>query len=196
MSLSRPLLVLVAALVAAGCAPQVNTSSRVDPAADFSGYQTWTWMPPDAPVEAPELPHGGYISAADEQRVVRAMEAELAAKGYRKVASLGEADLVVAYAVGSGQKTITRPVAGRSTTYYPGFGRGTATWEPTQEIRTFEEGVLVVDVYDRMQRRMVWTGAGKKRLTRSDDSKERLRNTVATILAPLPGRSQPVSRPR
>jgi hypothetical protein len=191
MSVSRPFLVLAAALVAAGCAPQVNTTSRVDPGADFSGYQTWTWMPPDAPVQAPELPHGGYISAADEERVVRAMQVELATKGYRKVASLEEADLVVAYAVGSGQKTVTRPVAGRSTTYYPGYSRRTGTWESTQEVRTYEEGMLVVEVYDREQRRMVWSGSGKKRLTKSNDPEERLRNTIATILAPLPDRSQP-----
>jgi hypothetical protein len=105
------------------------------------------------------------------------------------VASVGEADLVAAYAVGSEQRTITTPTAGRSTTYYPGYGRRTATWEPTQEVRTFEEGVLVVEVYDRVQRRLVWTGSGKKRLTRRDDSEERLRDTVATILALLPGRS-------
>ena len=189
----RHLMVLILVLLAiAACETPIRAKFDVDPNADLSRYASYAWIPTESAAGAGVAArHGGYVSPLERQRIERAVEHELAAMGYTKAAGPSQADLLVAYAVGKQQKTRVRAVAGRSDTYYPGNHPGAGGYGgPTTEVRSYKEGTLIVEFYDRATREAVWVGVASKRLTRGDDSEEVLGAAVAAILEPFPSRAQ------
>ena len=187
----RHLIVLILMLLAiAACESPIHTTFDVDHDADLSRYASYAWIPIESAAGAPDTRHGGYVSPLDRQRIVRAVEHELAARGYTTAEHPSEADLLVAYAIGKKERTEFRGVAGRSSTYYPGYGPGTGYGGPTTEARVYKEGTLIVEFYDRATRQAVWVGVASKKLTRHDESEEGLRAAVAAILEPFPARTR------
>ncbi len=188
---NRHLMVLILVLLAiAACESPIHATFDVDPNADLSRYASYAWIPTESAAGAGVARHGGYVSPLERQRIERAVEHELAAMGYTKAARPSQADLLVAYAVGKQQKTQVRSVGGRSDTYYASHRRGVAYGGPTTQLRSYEEGTLIVEFYDRATSQAVWVGVASKRLTRGDDSEEVLRAAVAAILEPFPSRAQ------
>jgi hypothetical protein len=89
----------------------------------FSRYRTWAWISEGNLIQ----PRVGEtqvsrVSPIDEGRIRRAVERELAAKGYRKVAG-AEADLIVSFSIGEEEKTkiTSTPSAGAG---YDDYGYG------------------------------------------------------------------------
>ena len=185
----RMVLILVLLAIAA-CESPIHATFDVDPNADLSRYASYAWIPTEPPAGAGGARHGGYVSPLERQRIERAVEHELAAMGYTKAARPSQADLLVAYAVGKKQKTQVTAAAGRSRTYYPGHGGTVGYGGPTTQLRSYEEGTLIVEFSDRATSQSVWVGVASKRLTRGDDSEEALRAAVAAILEPFPSRAQ------
>lgn len=183
---SRVLVVGIAALLAA-CST-IKTVHDSDPSADFTRYRTWAWIS-DENLIAPKAGEApvSYVSPLDEQRIRRAVEADLAAKGYRK-ADRAEADLIVSFTVGTEEKTrvYSTPTAGG---YYDDYGYG--GWYGGSEVRTqqYTEGTLSVQFYERQSKNAVWVGWGSKRVSRSDDSEKVINEAVTRILEEFPARS-------
>jgi hypothetical protein len=85
---------LLAALLAAllvGCST-VQVKHDYDPGFDFSGYQSWFWLPPSEQGATDPRVHNEITEA----RVRRALEDTLIARGYSKAPS-GEGDFGVGY---------------------------------------------------------------------------------------------------
>jgi hypothetical protein len=173
-------------LVLTACGPQFRTRHDSDPQADFAKYRSFAWISED-PVMGPRpgVANSAYISPLEEQRIRSAVDADLAAKGYRQAESASTADLVVSFTIGSQQKLKTDTTAGRASTY------GGGGWYGGSSVRTYTytEGTLALEFYDRETRQPVWVGWASKRLSKSENSDEIIGKAVAAILEEFPAPS-------
>jgi len=184
MSPLRTLALLVPLAALAACST-IKTAHDFDPDADFSRYRTWAWISEESLI----LPRAGethvsYVSPIDEGRIRRAVEQELAAKGYRKVAA-AEADLIVSFSIGTQEKTEIRSTPSGGAGYYD-YGYG--GWYGGSTVRSYQytEGTLALEFFDREARRAVWVGWGSKRLSKREDSEKVIGEAVKKILEPFP----------
>ena len=180
----------MAVILGAACTSPIKTAHDADPEADFSRYQSYAWIK-DGPLIGPSTGEGrsSYISPIDDQRIRAGVEGELAAKGYSKAASIEGADLVVSYAIGREEKTRVRQDPGRSSVYYPGYGYGGWYGGSTVSVQQYTEGTLAIEFWDRRSKQAVWVGWASKRLSKSDDSSETIRQAVTMTLEPFPPRA-------
>ncbi|WP_417760206.1 DUF4136 domain-containing protein [Shewanella sp.] len=147
------LMLAAVALVLAGCA-SVNTGWDYDPAANFSQYKTYAWV--DDKVSAEEYQHDGLLS----QRVHNAVDNELAAKGFVKVAP-EEAQLLVNYLTKI-DKRATVDTFNAGMGYGPYGYRG--WWGASNsysQVREYDVGSLVLDLIDAKSSQLVWRGTAK-----------------------------------
>lgn len=143
--MKRFLLLLAASLLAA-CAsgPQVYTDH--DPAATFDRYRTYAWRQPP-PISNPLL----------KQRVVEAVDAQLASRGWRLVPE-ADADVVLVSNVSAHEEqTIDAFYDGPDWIgwgWREGIGVGGGMRHV--EVRNYRIGTLVLDMFDVATRRAVW----------------------------------------
>lgn len=138
---------LSVALLSACAGPTIDTDA--DPAAQFSQYRTYAWK--QEPTDAPPLV---------KQRIVRAIDAELQAKGWQRQDSGRNADIGIAAHVATEQKqtldTFYSSPRWNAWGWHGGWGVGMGTARTT--VHTYEVGTLVVDMFDLQNKRAVWRG--------------------------------------
>ena len=132
-----------------------SVSYDFDRSADFSKYKTYSWT--EGTRVADELNHN---------RVVRAIDAQLAMKGFTKVDAGSSPDMLVAYHA-SFDKDLQINVLGSGFPRFGGMRSGTAT---TQEIVT---GTIVVDMMDANTNAVVWRGMASKEVNVSAKPEKR-----------------------
>jgi hypothetical protein len=176
------------ACLALACASPIRTEHDASPSADFSRYATYAWIgeSPLAPAAA-ESGSQGEPRRVDEGMIRSAVEAELAARGYRPAPS-DAADLLVAFEVGSEKKVVEEPVAGRATVYTAGYSYGTWYRSAAVRTRTYTKGTLSLDFFDRSSHEAVWVGWASKRITGADEPGPLIREAVRRILLDFPAR--------
>jgi hypothetical protein len=149
--------VLIAAAVLVACTT-LKVNYDYDREADFTRYETYSWIESD-------------VSAADDnplihQRLIRAVDAQLAAKGLRLVDS--DPDLHVTYH-GESENVVVLDSVG----YYDGWYRYGGIGVSTTRARTYEQGTLVVDLVDVGSNRLVWRGIATDTVASSPDAQSR-----------------------
>jgi Domain of unknown function (DUF4136) len=108
-----------------------------------------------------------------DQRIVAAIDSQLAAKGMRKVDD--SADVLVTYGAGISQETQT---VARGTGGGWRWGGGVAT--VNQYVTNV--GTLVVDIDDGKTKRLVWRGAAKGTLSdKPDKNSQKIDKVVAKM---------------
>lgn len=169
---------LIGALACSACVAACSTSlppptvhTAAAPDAPFGRYHTFSFA---APRGAP----AGYTPTARSVEVQRKMRPIIAAslrdKGYVEV---GEgADFVVTHGAGRRDATGTRQLSRRAVTL---MGE-------TEQERSFLEGSLVVDVYDRLTGDEVWHGAATAEIAESGIDEQRLTDAVRRVMAAFP----------
>ncbi len=180
----RPLLATVVVLTLNACASAIHSSVDVADQADFSNFQTYAWIT-DKSLIARSYATPELRNPLNEQRILAAVERELAHKGYRKVSGT-EADFVVSFTVGSRDRVRVQQYYNNYgysyhgyhhgfTRYgyggygYRGFGYpGYGHYGNTASVYTFTEGSLVVDIFDNRSKEAIWHGSASKRLYRKD----------------------------
>ncbi len=155
-------------------APTVQTSQA--PYAPFGRYRTFTFEGPEG---APEGYAATSRSISVEQRMRALIGKELQQKGYAEIPEGG--DFLVAYGAGSREATSTIRLS----------RVGVAVMGQNEEERTFLEGMLVVDVYDRITKEDVWHGTAKAELSSSGFDEERLTETLHTMMDAFPAVFRP-----
>ena len=149
--------------------PVVHTAQA--PYAPFGRYRTFTF-------EGSEGPPEGYTSTSrsiEEERSMRSLiGAALSQKGYAEVPEGG--DFLVAYGAGSRTATGTRKLS----------RTGVAVMGENEQERTFLEGILVVDVYDRITSSTVWHGTATDEISSSGFDEARLAEAVRSMMASFP----------
>jgi hypothetical protein len=137
-----------------------NVTYDFDKAASFSRYKTYTWVRGTSLGD--ELNH---------RRVVNAVEAQLASRGFAKVDSGADPDVLVAYHASFDKDLQINGFSSGWGGYRFGASRmGTARVE---EILT---GTLAVDIVDAHTRTIVWRGVASKEVDTKASPEKRERN--------------------
>jgi len=163
--IKHPWAIVPLALVAllAGCT-SLHVSTDFSHSTNFSNYHTYSWLKVSA----------GNSLWAD--RVRRDVDAKLASKGWMEVPSGGQAE-VTAFGATREQPTLE--------TFYSGFGPGFGGWywggfwgpgftegySTTQVVNT-PIGTLVVDIFDRGNKHLIWRGVAQQALSGSPEKNE------------------------
>ena len=142
MRLTRITLGLAMATLVATSALAQKITTESAPKASFASYKTFMWIK-EPKVGDPLL----------KQRIIDDVTAQLRAKGWQPV-SQGADIAVAAHMATQTEKTLK--------TFYDGFGGG---WRwgggfgsATTTVNTYEEGTLVVDLFDAKTQEAVWRG--------------------------------------
>ena len=146
MRVMRTLPVLLLAFAACG---SVSTSHDFDPDADFTKLRTYKWLDaPPAPNANPE-----DNSPLVLKRVRNAVDAQLAAKGYKRVES--GSDFQIEAHLSSKQRTRVTST-GYSGPYRYGYWGGQDI-----DVYQYEEGSLVLDIVNSAGKQLIWRGVAR-----------------------------------
>lgn len=146
-----------------------------DHKADFSRYHTYSWI---------------GVRAGDslwQDRIRSAVDSQLAAKGWQRVASGGD---VAVSAFGRTQEQDTLE------TFYSGFpGWGWRGWgglaTTTTQVTPQEIGTLTVDVFDGGAKHLIWRGVATETLSgKPDQNEKKLEHAVAEMFKDFPPRGR------
>lgn len=161
----------------------VRVATDYDKNANFSEYKTFAFF--KTGIDKAE------ISDLDKRRILRAIEAELLAKGFTKSES---PDLLVSLFTKSQQRVDVYNNAwgmgawgwggwGPWGGFGPGWGWG---WnQPSTSVTT--EGVLYIDLIDANKKELIWQGMGTGYLSRNMEKKEeRIKEFVSKIMEKYP----------
>ncbi len=155
---SRLKLFLPIAAAFAGMAWAASVSTDYDHHADFGRYHTYSWM---------------GVKAGDslwQDRIMSAVDGELAAKGWTKTANGGDAT-VSAFGHVNERDTLE--------TFYDGFpGWGWRRWggglsTATTEVIPERVGNLTVDIFDGNSKQLVWRGQSSETLSSKPDKNDK-----------------------
>lgn len=160
MKMRLPVLAPMLTGLLAACASTPTVHTDFDPGASFTAYRTYSWgLQPQT------------TAPLANQRIVAGVDARLQARGLHPVASNG--DLVVAAQVTTSQKTTI-------DTMYTGTGMGGWGWRggwgggvgmasSTSQVRQYEVGTLIVDLFDGKTQQAVWRGTASGTVSESPD---------------------------
>ncbi|WP_411039844.1 DUF4136 domain-containing protein [Subsaxibacter sp. CAU 1640] len=169
---------LVVLLILTSSCSSVRVASDYDKNANFDTYKTFAFYKPG--IDKAE------ISDLDKRRILRAIEAELLAKGFTKSEN---PDLLVSIFTKSRERV---NVYNNGWGPY-GYGWGWSPWywnNYNTSISTSTEGTLYLDLIDANKKELIWQGMGTGYLSQKMDKKEeRIKEFVAKIMEKYPPKS-------
>ena len=180
---SQFLVLIVAGLVLAACAPRIYTEQDQD--ARFSGYHRFAWLaPPAAPVRDPILD-----SQILESRVHHAVSEDLKSRGYEEVAPDANPDFLVTYHT-SAKQTLQSTGPTFSFGFVDTFPRGfcALAFPVGPDVQTRDEGTLMLDALDSQSKRLVWRGWTTELLDQDNYSVKSVQEAVKNIFDKFPAK--------
>lgn len=186
-SMAKRALLIIAALSLVACGG-IPVSTDYDTARQFSQLSTYAWMTPKEKLIIDPLVDNDLTN----KRVERAVESQLAARGFQKAIGGQSADFLVTYHVSAETKQTVSNFHGHYG-YYPCW-RGCYSYGGLHSdvyTREYKEGTFMIDVIDPASSELIWRGISGRRLS-SKTPQERdafIRETVAAILAEFPPKS-------
>jgi hypothetical protein len=190
MKAAGELMVLATAL--AGCGSGISYNHDMDPAANFTRFATYSWVQPPTSTDA----NGRGVSPLVDRRVVAAVDAQLAAKGYQ-LATAGAPDFMVNYVFTTSQQV-------DYSTYYTGmgygggwygggygWGGGMSSAHTSAYVTT--NGTFIVDVFDGHSKALIWRGTAKGTVDQNaapEDRQARIQEAVAGTFQSFPNKTR------
>ncbi len=172
------LLPVFAILVLASCS-SVRVATDYDREATFTSYSTYAFFKPGI--------DKAKVSDLDKRRILRAIDADLTAKGMSKSET---PDLLVSIFTKENERVDVYNnnfAWGRGAWGWgPGFGYG-GNWG--NNVSTTTEGSLYIDLIDAKTKELVWQGVGRSSLytgSNIDKKEERINLIVSEILMEYP----------
>jgi len=166
-----PLIMLL--LVFTSCV-SVRVAADYDKSANFNSYKTFAFF--KSGIDKAE------ISDLDKRRILRAVEAELSAKGFTKSET---PDLLVSIFTKSREK-INIHNYGYSPYGY-GWGWSPWYWNNYSSVSRSTEGTLYIDLIDANKKELVWQGMGTGYISQTMERKEeRIKEFVMKIMEKYP----------
>ncbi|WP_411767377.1 DUF4136 domain-containing protein [Winogradskyella sp. A3E31] len=162
----------------------VKVAADYDREAEFNDYKTFAFFKPG--IDKAE------INDIDKRRILRAIEAELLAKGYTKS---DNPDVLVSMFTKSNQRVDIYNNSwgagawgwgfGPRWGWGPGWGLG---WNGGNNVSTRTEGVLFIDLLDADKKQLIWQGSGTGYLvTNNVEKKEaRIKEFVSKMMEQYP----------
>lgn len=174
---------LVAIALLSGCSSGMQVSHDWNPAVNFSGFSTFGWMP-----ETEARSQTQQLVAA---RIKASIEQVLTEKGLRLTES--NPDLLVAWdAATEGKQSMST----YGSSYGGGYGRygrrggwGGGVSYSTTTVNEWNEGTLIIDLFDAQGEELVYHGSAQAKLNESPSPEQRTKNVnqaVAKILERFP----------
>lgn len=169
-----PLLALL--LVITSCST-VKVAADYDKDANFKNYKTFAFF--KTGIDKAE------ISDLDKRRILRAIEAELIAKGFTKSE---DPDLLISLFTKANQRVdVYNNSWGMGAWGWGGYGPGWGWGWNQPSITTSTQGVLYIDLIDANKKELVWQGMGTGYLSKNMEKKdERIKEFVAEIMMKYP----------
>jgi hypothetical protein len=176
--------VVAAALVLSGCASVPDIKTDYNRSTDFSVYRSFGF------VEHLGTDRQGYESLTT-QYFKSAVQRELTARGYRYAAQ--SPDLLVNFNARLQEKVQVSPAPTPMMGYYGYRGGLYAPWPGYgfyNDVYTYTEGTVNIDLVDRRQMKLVWEGVAVGSVDTSDkaSAQQRIDKTVTQIFAKYPFR--------
>jgi hypothetical protein len=156
-----------------------------DASVDFSGLQTFGWLPRPQPTTGDIRLDSPLI----DSRIRAAIERTLVEQGYTR-ATKGAPDFLVGYQISLDSKLDVR-----TTNDYYGYGGGIGRYGRVgvvgfdTTVQQYDEGTLVIDIANSANDRLLWRGWGSQRLRRNpspEQTTERINRVVSQILGQFP----------
>jgi len=169
--------VLLLMLTITSCV-SVKVASDYDKDASFDSYKTFAFF--KTGIDKAE------ISDLDKRRILRAIEAELMAKGFTKSEN---PDLLVSIFTKSKERVnVYNNAWGVGGWGWGGFGGWGWGWNQQPVVSTSTQGVLFIDLIDANKKELIWQGNGTGYLTnRNVEKKEaRIKEFVSKIIEKYP----------
>lgn len=173
---------LVLIVTMSGCGSSVQVVSDHDPAADFSSYQTYQWVP--------ELEEGEMQLGLIQREIKRAIDAELGQRSMRQVQSNPDVYVVFHASI---EERITGATIDRFGYGYGGYWGGGrwGTYGGTAQVRvdSYIEGTLIVDIIDASKKELVWRSIATGAVQHPDDpqrARENVPGVVAQVMEDFP----------
>ncbi|BAO74899.1 DUF4136 domain-containing protein [Winogradskyella sp. PG-2] len=175
--------ILMFAILLSSCS-SVRVAADYDREANFDDYKTFAFFKPG--IDKAE------INDIDKRRILRAIEAELMAKGMTKSEN---PDMLVSIFTKSNQRVdIYNNAWGAGAWGWGGFNRWGWGWGPGlgwgggNQVSTKTEGVLYIDLVDTSKKELIWQGSGTGYLvTKNVEKKEaRIKEFVAKTMVQFP----------
>ncbi|MGB5417842.1 DUF4136 domain-containing protein [Algibacter sp.] len=169
---------LLALLIVVSSCSSVRVAADYDKEAKFSDYKTFAFF--KTGIDKAE------ISDLDKRRILRAIEAELLAKGFTKSEN---PDLLVSLFTKSQQRVdVYNNSWGMGGWGWGGFGPGWGWgWNQQPSVSTSTQGHLYIDLIDADKKELVWQGMGTGYLSRNMEKKEaRIQEFVTKIMEKYP----------
>ncbi len=170
------LLSLALLFIVASCS-SIKVAADYDTATDFTQYKTFAFYKKG--IEKVD------ISDLDKRRIIRAIEAELSAKGM----TISENPDLIVNIFAKSVKKVT--VYNNYSSYYSPY----YFWTPYYYgpnygtyVSQYDEGTLFIDFIDSSKKELVWQGIGKGALVMDNAAKkdEKIKEFVAKILIQYP----------
>ncbi|MDH7447782.1 DUF4136 domain-containing protein [Aquimarina sp. 2201CG14-23] len=162
------LLSLILIITLSSCS-SVRVASDYDKQANFDGYKSYAFFKPG--IDKAE------ISDLDKKRILRAIEADMAAKGFSKSEN---PDVLV---------SIFTKTKENVNVYQNNFGFGYGWgWNPwfwgagQNTVSRTTEGTLYIDLIDASKKELIWQGMGTAALTKNVDRKQEKMNQIVTAI--------------
>jgi hypothetical protein len=163
----HPILAAALALAAPACGPAISVGTDYDTAYNFTRLSSYAWAP---------VKDQYGLETLVGQRIVNAIDRELAARHMTKTTMDQNPDFVVAYHTGVRDKTqVVDWGYDWGFTYGPWYTPSARTYH----VETYREGTLIIDLVDWKTKQMIWRGVGRKALDPNPpDNPERLTKSV------------------
>ncbi|MBA5793374.1 DUF4136 domain-containing protein [Flavobacterium sp. xlx-214] len=169
---------LLAVLFLASCSSvQVNTD--YDSSVNFNEFKTYAFMKDGVDKI--------NISDLDKKRILKAIDEQMAAKGYTKSEN---PDLLINLFTDAKQVVHVNNYGGWGYGYYRPWG-----WNPWmmgpgyQSVSTSTQGILFIDVLKASNKELIWQGKGTGYLTNKQSKKEeRTKEFVTKVLETFPNK--------
>ena len=157
---TQGLAILGSALLVGACSG-ISTSTDYDPAVDFTSFSTYVWLDTE----------GDDIGAITDSRVRTSIDAALAAKGFQEAGA--NADIAVGY---QGTTSERRSYNTVNTGWGGGYGwggYGMSMGTSTTYENTWQEGSLILGLFDVESKALVWTGTATATLDQGRSPEDR-----------------------
>jgi len=172
---SRMLMGIGAALLVGACSG-ISTTTDYDPQVDFTAFSTYDWVD-----------NQGDVDNITSSRIRQSVDAAMAARGFSQSSS--NPDLAISYQVSSAERRSFNTVnAGWGGGYgWGGWGMGMGTSTTTENV--WQEGSLILGIFDTATKNLVWTGTATTDIDQSrspEDRQKLVDDAVAKMMGDFP----------
>jgi hypothetical protein len=174
-------------IVFLGACSSLTVKSDYDKEADFTKYKTFEyygWAEDSDKI----------LNRFEKERIEKAFGEEFRKRGLQYVENNG--DMVVSLFVVAEQKTSTTAHTNHYNMggygyggfgYYGRYGMGMGTSTTTYSEQDYTVGTLVVDVFDKAEKKLIWQSVGQKTVDENQKTAEKnFPKVAAAIMKPFP----------